>query len=103
MIIELAAEVGIGQSITIGDRVMLGTIEIAADRSRDAPAGHRQLAGICKCDLPIARVVDAVHLDGVGLQLDRDVAVPRIKIQKIVADDLALVSHAKHKSTKTEA
>ena len=48
-------------------------------------------------------MVDAVHFDGIGLQLDRDIAVPGVEIQKVIADDFALVAHAQHKPAKPEA
>ena len=43
-----------------------------------------------------------MHFDRVGLQLDRDVAVSRIEIEKVVADDLALVAHAQHEPAKAK-
>ena len=82
---------------------MFGLAEIAYRGSRNPPAGHRQLAGIGEGDLPVAGVIDAVHLDGVGLEFDRHIAVHLIEIQKVVADDLALVAHALHKPAKAEA
>ena len=103
MIIEFGAEIGVGQPVAIGYRVMLCIAEIARDSPRDPPAGHRQLTGIGEGDLPVTGMIDAVHFDRVGLQLDSDVAVPGIEIQKVVADDLALVAHAQHEAAKAKA
>src|SRR3984893_7878363 len=103
MVIELGAEVRVSQTVAVGDSIVLGPAEIARRGPRNPPAGHRQLAGIGEGDLPVAGVIDAVHLDGVGLELDRHVAVHLIEIQKVVANDLALVAHAQHEPAKAEA
>jgi len=92
--IELGREIRIGQSVAIGHREVLGVAEIARRRLGDASASHCQLAGIGQRHLPVAAVIDAVYVERIGPQIDRHIAVHRVEIQEVIADDLALISHA---------
>jgi hypothetical protein len=44
-----------------------------------------------------------VHINSVGFQLDRDIAVSPVEIQEVIANHLAFVNHAQHKRAETEA
>src|SRR5436189_5315511 len=47
-------------------------------------------------------MVDAVHLERIGLQIDGNVTVHRIEIEKVVTDDFALVTQAQNKTVEPE-
>src|ERR1051325_609805 len=102
MKIELGRKVGVGQSVAIRHGVVFVIAEISCGGTGDAAAGHGQFAGVGKRHLPVAAMVDTMHIDRIGLEVDCHIAMHRIKVKKIIANDLTLITHAQYKPIEPE-
>lgn len=89
-------EVGVGEAIAVGDGESCGVGEVTGGGACDARARHGQFAGVGKRDGPVLVMVDGVHGEVIGLELDREVGVHGGVVQKIGFDDFRLIAAAQN-------